>query len=129
MDKKPLTFPPKNAKTSPAPDVAQALTGEHCIACDCDMFFGPSGPLDLPGVTHMRFDDLTAKILSALQPGLIILPLFNGSQDAAGAVERLEELGYAGRITVLAPTLPRPGLVEHELRALGPGERLVLISP
>ena len=59
----------------------------------------------------------------------IILPLFGSGYDASSAIDELERLKYAGRITVIAPSLPRPSLVERELRALGPGARLTLISP
>lgn len=126
MEKKHLNLtPPAKTSQPPNPDP----DSEGAIACDCDMFFGPAGPLHMPGITHMRFEDLTAQVLTARQPGLIVLPLFSAGYDATAAVEQLEALGYRGRITVLAPPLPRPALVERELRALGPGARLVLISP
>lgn len=99
------------------------------IALDCKLFFGPDGPLHLAGITHVEIEALTARILSALQPELVVLPLFGPVHDAASYIERLQELGYDRRITVLAPPLPRPALVERELRDLGPGARLVLISP
>jgi hypothetical protein len=40
----------------------------------------------------------------------------------------LQALGFGGAITVLSPRLPRPLLVEAELRALGPGHRLTLLQ-
>ena len=44
-------------------------------------------------------------------------------------VEALMHLGYAGAISVIAPRLPDRAMVERELRALGPGLRLRLVSP
>jgi hypothetical protein len=120
---------PPNLTLTQSASEHTALTADRILACDCDLFFGPGGPLQRIAVTRLRFHDLTARSLADLAPGLVVLPLFAASHDAAAAVERLEELGYRGRITVLAPPLPRPALVERELRALGPGARLVLISP
>ena len=116
----------------PAPRVAMqpiAMAGEKIVGLDCELFLGPDGPLPMAGVTHLAFSDLSPALLTALEPGLIILPLFAASHDAMTVIERLEELGYGGRLTVLAPQLPRPRLVERELRSLGPGTRLTLISP
>lgn len=106
-----------------------AVTAEQAVAFDCALFLGPSGPLPMIGVAHFSFADLTADLLDATSPGLIILPLFAETYDAVAAVERLQELGYTGKLTILAPDLPKPRLVERELRSLGPGTRLTLISP
>jgi len=71
---------------------------------------------------------LTSDLLAQVRPDRVLTPLFSGGLDATTVIERLEELGYKGPITVIGPTLPRPTLVETELRALGPGARLVLVS-
>lgn len=114
----------------PRPTLAPlSLDGEAVIACDCELFLGPNGPLPMQGVTHLKLEEITAQILSAIGPTQVILPLFTAQHDAAMAIELLEELGYRGRITVLAPALPKPRLVERELRALGPGLRLTLVTP
>jgi hypothetical protein len=102
---------------------------ERALALDCDTLLGSSGPLPVLGVTHLRFAELTAATLAALNPNLVILPLFAANFDAMTAIEALEALGYTGRLTILAPPLPKPKLVEKELRSLGPGARLTLISP
>ena len=106
-----------------------AMTGELAVAFDCEHFLGPSGPLPMIGVAHFSFADLTPDLLAATSPSMILLPLFAASYDAVAAVERLQELGYTGKLTILAPELPKPRLVERELRNLGPGTRLTLISP
>jgi len=71
---------------------------------------------------------LTAALLTEMRPDRIVTPLFSGGVDATLVVERLEALNYRGAITVIGPPLPRPALVQAELRALGPGLRLTLIS-
>ena len=104
-----------------------ALDDERVIALNCEVILGPSGPMPLADVTHMRLADLTAEVLLALEPSVIILPLFAADFDATTAIETLLDLGFAGRVTVLAPALPKPRLVERELRSLG--LQVTLISP
>ncbi len=109
-------------------DLPQAAE-ERFLALECALLLAPGGPIDLPGVVHARFATLTAALLLEVAPSTVVLPLFASEHDALSMVERLEELGFAGRILVIAPRLPRPQLVERELRAAGPGQRLLLVSP
>ena len=102
---------------------------DSILALDCMPLMDEGGPLPMTGVQHWHFADLTAEVLQNLGPTHIYLPLFASGYDAIAAVEVLEKLGYFGKITVIAPNLPRPRLVERELRTLGPGLRLTLISP
>ena len=120
---------PKAKSTDPATMTPIALPGERTIALDCELFLGPAGPLPMTDVQHIHFADLTADLLATVKPSRIILLLFAAGYDAVTVVEMLEDLGYVGKLTVLAPALPRPRLVERELRSLGPGTRLTLISP
>ncbi|MFT4150173.1 MAG: hypothetical protein QM656_08250 [Paracoccaceae bacterium] len=70
---------------------------------------------------------LNARTLLALHPDEIACALFAPGHDATQVVARLETMGYRGLITVVAPPLPDPRMVERELRALGPGLRLRLV--
>ena len=106
-----------------------SLQGQRVVALDCAALLGADGPFPITGVLHSRLADLDAAFLAEHQPGLMIMPLFAAGYDAMAATERLQDLGYVGRIAVLAPSLPKPRLVEAELRAIGPGDRLSLISP
>ena len=99
------------------------------LALDCHALLAPRGPIPIPTARHHPSADLSAALLAEIRPDRIILPLFGGPSDALTIIEHLEALGYAGRIFVLAPPLPRPALVERELRAAGPGTRLVLVTP
>ena len=105
------------------------LNGQRVVAIECDLLLGPDGTFPIPGTLYIRFADLDAAFMTQNQPGLMIIPLFAAGYDAITVTERLQDLGYAGRIAVMAPNLPKPKLVEAELRAIGPGERLSLISP
>ncbi|MGL6208404.1 MAG: hypothetical protein ACRC14_01075 [Paracoccaceae bacterium] len=73
--------------------------------------------------------DLDADLLARLTPERIVLPLMARGHDAMTIIEQLESLGYRGAITVVAPALPHPRMVERELRGLGPGNRLRLVTP
>lgn len=80
--------------------------------------------------THLQA--LNHAVLQQTDPQLVICALFapgsaDSGADVVALIERLQALGYAGRIAVLGPDLPRPDLVQAELRALGPGERLTLL--
>lgn len=120
---------PKHPSTYPRlVDLPQAAD-ERFLALECVGLIAPDGPIPLPGAVPCRFAQLTAELLRQTAPSTIILPLFAGAHDALTMIEALENLGFAGRILVIAPHLPRPQLVERELRAAGPGLRLLLVSP
>lgn len=107
----------------------QGSAEDRFLALECAGLIAPLGPIALPNVTHLDFAGLTGAMLEALAPTTIVMPLFAGPHDALTMVEALEEIGFAGRILVIAPHLPRPQLVERELRAAGPQGRLQLVSP
>ncbi len=92
-----------------------------------DMLSTQSAEL-LAGAAFASFSDLDAELLAQIQADEVIFPLVSRDHDAIVVVERLQELGFAGRITVLAPALPNAAMVQAELRALGPGTRLTLLS-
>jgi hypothetical protein len=118
-------------------DIAAALAGYlpmsaaggPVVGLECADLLGTSGPLAATGIVHVRSGRLTAGFVATVRPACVILPLFAMGFDAMSEIEALHAMGYTGRIAVLAPPLPNPRLVEQELRALGPGARLVLISP
>ena len=100
---------------------------ETVMALNSELFLGPQGPLPMTGVAHLTLARVDADLLQRLQPTLVIMPLFTAAHDATAAIERLVELGYSGRVTILAPKLPNPRLVERELASLG--LYVTLISP
>jgi hypothetical protein len=90
----------------------------------------PDGLATAP-VPCVSLTALTAEVLRRVSPDLVLCALFAAdlaAGDAFALVERLQSLRYRGRILVICPTLPRPDMIEAELRALGPGPLLTLIA-
>ena len=96
------------------------------LALDCAVSFDDARA---EGVSIASFADLDAAYLAGVAPELVVLPLFSICHDATTMIEALMSLGYAGAISVMAPRLPDHAMVERELRALGPGLRLRLVTP
>ena len=119
----------KRSTTYPRLDDLPTGDADRVLALDCTGLLAPEGPIALNGVINRRFADLGAALLDELKPTVVVMPLFYLDQDAMTVVEALQAMGFSGRILVIAPQLPRPALVERELRAAGPGERLTLVSP
>lgn len=64
----------------------------------------------------LPFEAVTAAALSNFAPDLVVFPLFSGALDATDVLTALDGFGYGGRCLVLAESLPRPKLIEAELR-------------
>jgi hypothetical protein len=77
---------------------------------------------------HARYHQLTRSNMMEWGPSVVFLPLIGASEDAATIVELLESIAFQGDIVVICPQLPKPQLVERELRGLGPGQRLRLVQ-
>lgn len=119
MKRKPATFPVQT-------------TGEPVRLLLLDLDQGGEADAILAGVAgevqlvHLRFAGLTAAALIEIAPGCVIMPLFARGHDAMQVIEQLEDWGFDQAMIVLARALPRPAMVEAELRSLGPGQRLTL---
>jgi hypothetical protein len=85
-------------------------------------------PLGLEGrIIGIRFSEIDHAGIGRLQPDVVACALISPTCDAALVVEKLQQIGYGGQIVVLSAPLPDPRLVQRELRALGPGQRLNLL--
>jgi hypothetical protein len=100
---------------------------ERLLCVDISATAAPLTRNEVGEVITTSLEELTGDILASARPDRVICTLFGAGLDAYAVIERLESLGYRGQITVLAPQLPRPSLVEAELRAQGPGRRLTLL--
>lgn len=78
--------------------------------------------LDLHRVVHVPWPQLSPTLLSALAPRAVLTPLLAARFDAMEAVVRLAELGFDGRLVVVADSaLPDMRLVQRELQQAGRG--------
>lgn len=69
---------------------------------------------------------ITDELLDKLRPNVVMTPLVSDSFDALEVAEVLYCAGYTGELIVIASKLPRPKLVERELRDSAPGLRVTL---
>lgn len=111
----------------PPPADRASLAAERLLCVDISAQAAPLIRDERGCVITTSLTELTASLLETARPDRVIFTLFGAGVDAYAVIERLEDLGYAGAITVLCPPLPRPKLVEAELRAQGPGRRLTLL--
>ena len=111
-----------------APSNDNIVPQSNTVAIDCPHLFAPVGPVALRRVSHIAAADLTKAAMARLAPTTVVMPLFGQKQDALDLITILEGFGYRGRILVIGPALPDPAMVQTELRAAGPQERLTLIS-
>ena len=102
--------------------------GDGILAIDCEDLLRAID-FDADKIAHHAAWDLSAELITRLRPAVVMLPLFLPQSDAMTLIEALEAMGYHGQIIVLGPKLPKPDLVEQELRGLGPGSRLRLVTP
>ena len=68
-------------------------------------------------IFSLPFAQLCPEELARIAPDLVVFPLFNATLDAIVVLTRLNELGYNGRCLVLTPRLPKPHLIDAELRS------------
>ena len=78
---------------------------------------------------YCQSDQLTLGVLADTNPDCVLFALFGPRMDAFQMIGLLGELGFNGALMVIGPALEHADLVEAELRALGPGQRLSLINP
>lgn len=91
----------------------------------------PGGVLSCPrhGVPIvLPFPTITAGVFDRIAPLAVGLALFCPRLDATVVLDRLLRIGFRGRILVLAPPLPDPGLVQRDLAALYPALRLRVLA-
>lgn len=63
-----------------------------------------------------RYGAIDEALLADLRPGLIVAPLSTAEFDILDLCERLEGLGYAGRLRAVTAALPNPAVVVAEIR-------------
>lgn len=86
---------------------------------------GVAGPERSVRVPFVRLD---AALLARLGPRHVVCALFAADCDAMIVAERLTELGWRGRLTVVAQALPDRRMVERELQAIAPWISVVVVA-
>ncbi|MDB5661375.1 MAG: hypothetical protein JWS10_3990 [Cypionkella sp.] len=74
------------------------------------------------------FAQLSAEELARVSPDTVVFPLFTANLDATVILTELKALGYRGRCLVLTPRLPKPHLIEAELRGCGGAMQIELLT-
>lgn len=80
------------------------------------------------GAARVALAQLDGGVLHRLRPAQVICALFGKDSDAMMVAERLAELGWRGRLTVLAPGLPNRRMVQQELQAIAPWIRVEVVA-
>jgi hypothetical protein len=91
-----------------SPSVGRAIAGDRRLEA-----------LDLSEVTYER--------MASLHGSSMACELFTPQGDALGIIAALVAAGATGHLTVIAPPLPDPIMVERELRAQADGFSVVIV--
>ncbi|SFR04540.1 hypothetical protein [Poseidonocella sedimentorum] len=81
---------------------------------------GLAAKLRVP-LERVGFEDLTPELVTLNCPAVIFAPLFCSEFDAIELAQRLAELGFTGLFRPVCQPLPKPEMVEREIRAMAPG--------
>jgi hypothetical protein len=79
-------------------------------------------------IFSLPFALLCAEELALTAPDLVVFPLVSATLDAIVVLTRLNELGYKGRCLILTPRLPKPHLIEAELRSYQGAMQIQLLT-
>lgn len=79
---------------------------------------GKFAPLD--GVEFIAFHAIDEEALARLRPSLVYSPLLATTFDCIDLALLLYKLGYDGRYRALSTNVPKPHVIEREVRQLCP---------
>lgn len=77
--------------------------------------------VDLQDFVFIDLVSLNAEVLDALQPEIILSPLFCHEFDVVDVATRLRELGFKGRYRAIWQTVPNAAIISTEVRGHAPG--------
>ncbi len=72
------------------------------------------------GIAFLDFEEVTQEVLDALQPSTVFSPLLANNFDCIELAMLLHNLGYSGQYRAMATDLPKPDVIEREVRQLCP---------
>ena len=103
------------AKILAVGDVAQWQTSGNAVPASADLRF-------------CNFVDLELEFLQVVSPEVILTPVVADQFDCADVALRLDTLGYTGSIRALGNGMPKPEMIEREVKALCPTLDFALVE-
>lgn len=76
--------------------------------------------LPTEGLAFVAFHDVTQEMLDHWQPSVVFSPLLAKNFDCIDLAVLLHSLGYSGEYRAIAIGVPKPGVIEREVRQLCP---------
>lgn len=71
-------------------------------------------------VAYASFADVTLENLEKWEPEIIVSPVLSRSFDCIDLAQRLADIGFEGGYRAIGLNLPRPKMIEREIRELCP---------
>ncbi len=92
--------------------------------------WGPASdrPAREKGVVFAGFSDITGSLMNMLDPKLILSPLVATEFDCTDLALKLDSMGFSGSYIAVAD-LPRPDMVEQEIRSLCSRLEFGIVAP
>lgn len=75
----------------------------------------------IAGFHFVGLQDVTADLMAAVQPDVVLSALMSDGFDALDLARQLEALNYRGRYRALTTSLPNPTSIIAEVRGVAPG--------
>lgn len=75
-----------------------------------------------------EFQDVDHVLLDMLSPRLVISPALSRRFDCVDLAVRLETLGFRGAYRAFSTDLPRPGVIDREIRSLCPSLDFAIVD-
>ncbi len=72
------------------------------------------------GMAFLAFHDVDEETLSALRPAIVFSPLLANTFDCIELALLLSKLGYGGKYRAVSENVPKPEVIEREVRQLCP---------
>lgn len=72
------------------------------------------------GVTFVAFHEVTESTLNEINPSMVYSPVLAPTFDCIELALLLHNLGYTGAYRAMAKDLPRPALIEREVKQICP---------
>ncbi|MEO0692226.1 MAG: hypothetical protein AAFY90_05045 [Pseudomonadota bacterium] len=96
-------------------DVAQWQTSGNPVPASADLRF-------------CNFVDLEREFLQVVSPEVILTPVVADQFDCADVALRLDTLGYTGSLRALGNGMPKPEMIEREIKSLCPTLDFALVE-